>query len=64
MEKEGEKGVMAGYAGRQIFPTQLKSESWKMKAEKEKKKKRRRKAKKMQYGFFRRLIISFLNLHF
>lgn len=41
MEKEGEKGVMAGYGGRQIFPTQLKSESWKMKAEKAKKKKKR-----------------------
>lgn len=40
MEKEGEKGVMAGYGGRQIFPTQLKSESWKMKAEKAKKKKK------------------------
>lgn len=37
MEKEGAKRVMAGNGGRQIFPTQLKAESWKMKTEKEKK---------------------------
>lgn len=38
MEKEGEEGVMAGNGERQIFPTQLKSESWKMKPEKKRKK--------------------------
>lgn len=34
MEKKGEKGVLAENGGRQIFfPTQPKSESWKMKTE-------------------------------
>lgn len=30
-KKEGEKEMMAENGGRQIFPTQLKSEGWKIK---------------------------------
>lgn len=47
MEKEGEKGVMAGNGGRQIFPTQLKSESWKIKTEKGKGKKKAKNCRKV-----------------
>lgn len=38
MEKEGEKGVMTANGDRRIFPSQLKSESWKKKTEKAKEK--------------------------
>lgn len=56
LEKEGEKGVMAGNGGRQIFPTQIK----KLESESRKSKKKKNLEKlKMQKGCFVRLLFLF-----